>query len=139
MLNYRYDLKRYGDECVITFPDVPEAMTSAPANNYAEDALDVLVTALAGYAKEGRAVPRPQSSASGRTISVPILLAAKLALIAAMAKQNMTQATLADRLQCDQRAVRRLIDLNHRSHIGEVERALLATGKALDLKVRSAA
>ena len=139
MLNYRCHLKRYDGDYVITFPDVPEAMTSAPVDDYADEALDALVTALAGYAKEGSPLPRPRTSAAGRTISVPILLAAKLALIAAMAKQNVTQAALADRLQCDQRAVRRLLDLNHRSHIGEVERALLATGKALDLKVRKVA
>ena len=42
----------------------------------------------------------------------------------ALAQSGMSQGELARQLGCDLKAVRRLVDLRHRSHVDEVERAL---------------
>lgn len=124
----------------VTFPDVPEAIsygqTEAEAREMAEDAL---ATALSLYTEDGRALPSP-SSAHGRPIAVvPALAAAKLALHEAMLEAKVSNVELARRLRVDEKAVRRLLDPLHRSHIGQVEAGLRALGKRLDVTARDAA
>jgi hypothetical protein len=48
-------------------------------------------------------------------------------------------AALAEGLGCDPRQPRRLLDLDHRSRLDQLEAALTALGKRLVLEVRDAA
>ena len=121
----------------MTFPDVPEAITqggtAGEAHARAEDAL---VTALSFYTDDARPLPVP-SAARGRAVAiVPPLAAAKLALHAAMLTAGLSNVELAQRLGLDEKAVRRLRDPLHRSHIGQVEAALRVLGKRLEAGVR---
>ena len=119
------------------FTDVPEAHSSAATEASAggERALDCLIAALGGYIKLGRRVPRP-SPARGRPVAIlPPLVAAKLALYEAMRAQGITRTELARRLGLQENAVRRLLDLDHRSHIDQIDRALAALGKRLEVRV----
>jgi antitoxin HicB len=72
-------------------------------------------------------------------IALPPLVAAKLALTAALIEQGLSQTALGRRLAISETAVRRLLDLDHRSHIGQVEAALRALGKRLVVEVHDAA
>jgi hypothetical protein len=90
---------------------------------------------LGGYIKFGRAVPRP-SPAQGRPVAIlPPPVAAKLALYDAMRTQRITRTALARRLGLQENAVRRLRDLDHRSHIDQIARALASLGKRLEVRV----
>ena len=71
----------------------------------------------------------------GPRIHLPLLIAAKLALYQAMWEAGLTAVALAKRLDLSEGAVRRLLDLDHRSHIGQVEAALAALGKRLSVEV----
>ena len=118
---------------VVTFPDVPEAITGganrAEALAMAEDALAV---ALAGYVHERWDIPVPSRVGDGQEIvAVPPIVAAKLALYTAMRKQRITQGDLATRLGLSESTVRRLLDPDHRSHISQVQKALRAVGRCL--------
>jgi antitoxin HicB len=122
-----------------TFPDVPEAITEggteAETSARAEDAL---VTALSFYTDDNKPLPRP-SPAKGRPIAVvPPLVAAKLALHDAMLAAGLSNVELARRLGLDEKAVRRLRDPLHRSHIGQVEAALRQFGKRLEVRAVAA-
>ena len=64
-------------------------------------------------------------------IPVPPVTAAKLALSTAMRVQDITNVELATRLDISETAVRKLLNPDHRSHIGQVERALRAVGRTL--------
>ena len=66
-------------------------------------------------------------------------MAAKLGLYRAMRQAGLTRVALAERLGVSEAAVRRLIDLDHRSHIGKVEEALAALGKHLRIEIDDAA
>ena len=66
-------------------------------------------------------------------------MAAKLALYSAMLEQHVTNADLADRMGTSEAEVRRLLDLDHRSDIGQIEAALAKFGKRLELRVHDAA
>lgn len=132
---YRFEPQESGG-VLAQFIDVPEAHTVGASEAEAGDkALDCLIAALGGYIRLGRAIPRP-SPARGRPVAVlPPLVAAKLALYEAMRAQDITRAELARRLGVQENAVRRLLDLDHRSHLDQLERALAALGRRLELRV----
>lgn len=133
--------KDRGGFFLVTFPDVPEAGTDAKDRNAAIAAAeDALIAALGGYVEQGRDVPTPSRPKRGQpTIALPPLIAAKLALFQAMREARLTRVALGKRLGISEAAVRRLLDLDHRSHIGQVEAALAALGKRLVIEVRDAA
>ena len=133
---YRLEPEQTGG-ALIQFVDVPEAHTVAPtaADAGGDAALDCLIAALGGYIKLGREIPRP-SPARGRPLAIlPPLVAAKLALYQAMHAERITRTALARRLGLQENAVRRLLDLDHRSHIDQIDRALAALGKRLEVRV----
>ncbi len=55
---------------------------------------------------------------------IPPLASAKLALYQAIRESGITRVALGKRLGVSEGAVRRLLDLDHRSHIGQVDAAL---------------
>ena len=121
---------------LVQFVDVPEAHTAGATEAAAgKQALDCLIAALGGYIKLGRRIPGA-SPARGRPVAtLPPLVAAKLALYEAMRTQAITRTELARRLGLQENAVRRLLDLDHRSHIDQIDRALAALGKRLEVRV----
>jgi antitoxin HicB len=121
--------------------DVPEAITvGRDADEAAARAEDALVAALRAYIEDGRPIPRPSRPKRGQPCAVlPPMAAAKLAIYQAMRAAGLTQAALAERLGCDPRQVRRLLDLDHRSRLDQLEAALAALGKRLVLEVQDAA
>ena len=129
-----------GGSVIVSFPDVPGALTEgrdeADAIMLAEDCL---IAALGGYVKLGRAIPQPTPAGSLPLVAVPPLVAAKLGLFEGMLEARLTTTALTDRLGVAEPAVWRLLDLDHRSHIGEVERALALLGKRLVVEVLEAA
>ena len=125
---------------VVTFPDVPEAITGGwsweEALEMAEDGLGV---ALSFYVDRREDIPVPSPLTDGQVlVPVPSLIAAKLTLYTAMRKQGMTNVSLAERLGLSETAVRRLVNPNHRSHISQVQRALKAVGRSLIVEDRAA-
>ena len=72
---------------------------------------------------------------AGGDHALDCLVAAKLALYEAMRAQRITRSELARRLGLQENGVRRLLDLDHRSHIDQVDRALAALGKRLEVRV----
>ena len=122
---------------MVTFPDVPEAVTGgkdrAEALSVAEDAL---ATALAGYVHEKWDIPLPSKPHRDQTlVPVPTVVAAKLALYTAMRTQRITKVELAARLGISESAVRKLANPDHRSHMSQVQKALRATGRSLKVEV----
>ena len=128
---YPCDLAPDADgELVVSFADVPEAITGGAdrfeALSMAEDAL---AAALAGYVHGKRDIPAPSAVVDGQElVAVPSVVAAKLALYSTMRAQRITKAELARRLGVSESAVRKLTNLDHRSHIDQVQEALQAVG-----------
>jgi antitoxin HicB len=124
----------------VSFPDVPEALTwgddEAEALVLAEDCL---VTALYSYVSAGKSLPKPGPASGRPMISVPPLVAAKLALYGAMRDQGVSEAELARRLGVGEQAVRALLHLQRRTYLALLERALAELGVRLEVTVRPAA
>ena len=125
---------------VVAFPDVKGASTDgADEAEAVANASDCLTAALIGYIRSREAIPRPSPARGRSTVTLPPLVAAKLALYSALLEQRITNADLAERMGKPESEVRRLLDLDHRSDIGQIEAALAALGKRLDIRVRDAA
>jgi antitoxin HicB len=124
----------------VTFPDVPEAITQGDTEEeVAVMAEDALVTALSFYTDDGQPLPRPSAAYNRPVAIVPSLVAAKLALHDAMLAAGISNVVLGRRLGLEDKAVRRLRDPLHRSHIGAVEAALRVLGQRLVVDVANAA
>lgn len=122
-----------GGGFVVSFPDVPEALTEGATREEAlTDAADALVVAMGGYVEDRWPIPEPSASGVGQdVVALPMLTAAKLALYTAMRDQGVTNVALAERLGVSETIVRRLVHPDHHSKIERVEQALAALGKHL--------
>lgn len=135
------DLTPDDDEWFVgTFVDVPEAISGGLGRAEAlRQASDALAVALAGYVHNGWEIPEPSALSAGQDlVAVPSVVAAKLALYSAMKAQQVTKVELAKRLGVSEAAIRRLANPDHRSHIGQVNKALTALGCNLVVEVAPA-
>lgn len=134
--SYRFEPQASGG-VLAQFIDLPEAHTfgASEAEAGGDHALDCLIAALGGYIKLGRAIPEPSPARGRPVVILPPLVAAKLALYQAMRAERITRTELARRLGVQENAVRRLLDLDHRSHLDQIDRALAALGRRLEVRV----
>lgn len=125
---------------LVTFPDVPEAGTDAETREEAlRAASDAVIAALGGYVAARRPIPRPSRARPGQVlIALPALVAAKLALHEAMREAGIGKVELGRRLGVSEGAVRRLLDVDHRSHISQVEAGVQVLGHRLVMAVQAA-
>ncbi len=135
---YPVILTKDGKNLIVEFPDVPEAITIGKnKNNAIEWAQDALVVALSGYLDERKDIPKPSKPKMGQiTIVLPPVIASKLAIYQAMRDQKVTQAALAERLHCDARQIRRLLDLDQHSRMDFIDDALQELGKRLVIDIQ---
>ena len=129
------------DTVLLTFPDVPGAVTFGDDE---EDALargvDALETMIIGLMADRQDIPMPSRPKPGqRTVTLPALSAAKVALYQAMRAQSVRKAELGRRLGLHMPQVDRLLDLRHASRLDQIETALRVLGKSLVIEVRDAA
>ena len=129
-----------GEGFIVTFPDVPGAITGAQTR---EESLflaeDALVAILAVYVQQQREIPRPSPVADGQElVAVPPIAAAKLALYTAMREQGITGDALALRLNLSDSAIRKLLDPDCYSHISQIMKALRNVGRSLVIEDRAA-
>lgn len=127
-------------EMVVSFPDVPEAITGGRDRSEAlRLAADALSAALAGYVHDRRDIPSPNTASPDQVlVSVPAVMTAKLALYSALRSQNITESELARRLGVRRSTVRKLTDPDSRSRIGQLQEALDAVGCRLVIDVTAA-
>ena len=119
-----------GDQVIARLPDVPALTFGDDEEHALQEAEIVLVLALRSYIRDREPIPVPKTKPGPGQPSVTLspLLTAKAALHNAMLERDMTKVALADKLGVSDTVVHRLLDVYHRSHIGQVESALEALG-----------
>ena len=119
-----------GEGFAVSFPDVRGAHTGGKTYKDAYDlAEDALLVALCAYVDCYEEIPAPSPATKGqKLITLPPLPAAKLALYAAMRRQNITKAELAQRTSLSETAVRKLLIPDRYSPITQVTKALESVG-----------
>ncbi|MCF8199275.1 MAG: type II toxin-antitoxin system HicB family antitoxin [Sulfuritalea sp.] len=136
-LDYPVDLAPDDGAILVTFPDVPEAITQGEdmdeALLYAVDALE---TALSFYVDDRKPLPRPSKPKRGqKTVRPSALECAKLGVYQAMTEQGIKKAELARRLGWHMPQVDRLFDLRHASRLDQIEAAARALGRHVEVSV----
>jgi antitoxin HicB len=122
---------------VVTFPDVPEAVTQGEDEQEAVlYAVDALETALSFYVEARKPLPVASKPKRGqRTVRPSALEGAKLGVYQAMTEQGIKKAELARRLGWHMPQVDRLFDLRHASRLDQIEAAARVLGRHLEVRV----
>jgi antitoxin HicB len=143
MFSYPVRLKRDSNgTLIVTFPDVPEAITYGENRPEAMiRAAEALEAALSIYIDDRREIPKPKRPVAGKTpvIRLPALTEAKIALYELMRSQGIRKPELARRLDCGKSQVDRLLDLSHNSRLDQLEAAFHVLRKRLQIVIGDAA
>ena len=125
---------------VVTFPDVPEAITQgndrADALAQAQEALGL---ALLTYPARGLPVPPPRAKASNQVlVAVEPDIAAKLALLEAFRTAGISKSEFGRRIGKNEKEARRLLDPKHPTKLATLSDALRELGQRLVISVEAA-
>ncbi|MGA2251201.1 type II toxin-antitoxin system HicB family antitoxin [Terracidiphilus sp.] len=135
MQGYPANLRKDGKSILVTFPDIPEAITCGKDRAEAlEMAKEVLELAMDFYFEDQRPVPMPSKPKRGQVlVELPVSVAAKVLLLNEMLSQKVRPIELARRIGTTKQEVNRLTDLKHATKIDRIDAALRALGKKLIL------
>ena len=100
-MRYPIDVKPDGKFFLVTFPDIPEAITQGKSLKEAKEvAANALETALDFYFENSRVVPKPSRIKRGQDfVELPASVSAKVLLLNEMIRQRVRPAELARRMQ----------------------------------------
>jgi antitoxin HicB len=137
MFDYPVILTPDDGTVLVTFPDVPEAITfGADADEALLQAVDALESALAFYVGDRQPLPLPSKPKRGQpTVRPSPLECTKLGVYQAMVTQGVKKAELARRLGWHVPQVDRLFDLKHASRFDQLEAAARALGRTIEVRV----
>ena len=137
MFDYPVTLTPDGDTVLVSFIDVPEALTfGADEVEALQQAVAALETALSFYVDARQPLPVASQARHGqRTVRPSALEGAKLGVYQAMTEQGIKKAELARRLGWHMPQVDRLFDLRHASRLDQIEAAAHALGRQLEVRV----
>jgi antitoxin HicB len=122
---------------LVTFPDVSGAVTCGETRAEAlENAVDALETVLSGLIRERQDIPAPSAARGRPAVSLSLLGSLKVAAYRAMRARGWRKADLARALDLNPRQIDRLLDLRHGSTVGQLESALRACGRRVEIGTR---
>ncbi len=126
-----------GGGFVVTFRDIPEAITQGDDYQQAKDmAVDALVTVMDFYFEDRRPVPVPSDPLPGDVlIELPASIEAKVALLNEVVRARISNAELARKSGVPRQEMQRILDIGHSTKIDTSSRALAALGKKLEIKI----
>ena len=136
MLAYPVRLRKDGKFILVTFPDIPEAITQGDNREHAlRMAAEALESAMEFYFDDRRAVPEPSKPKRGQQlVELPASVAAKALLLNEMISQKVRPAELARRIGTTPQEVNRLTNIRHASKIDGIAVAMKALGKTLEIR-----
>ncbi|WP_162618056.1 type II toxin-antitoxin system HicB family antitoxin [Shewanella halifaxensis] len=134
-MKYPVNIEKDGDSFMVSFPDLPEALTCGDTYEESLDmAHDALITAFDFYFEDQRPVPMP-SNTSKEVVSVPPSVWAKVLLLNTMLETKVTQSELARRMGTRKQEVQRIVDLHHSTKIDRLADALAALHKQFTISI----
>ncbi len=133
MRGYPVNLRKDGKFILVTFPDVPPAITQGNNRAHAlEMAKEALELSMEFYFDDRRPVPMPSPPKRGQAlVELSPSVAAKVLLLNEMLRQKVRPIDLARRLGTTKQEVNRLTNLRHPTKIDRIDAALRALGKRL--------
>jgi antitoxin HicB len=137
--NYPVRLTRQNEGgYLVRFYDLPEAITQGEdIHDALIQASDCLEEAIAHRISKKLDIPAPSQRKRCKHVLLSATFAAKVALYLAMKEQKLSNTSLANKLHCDEKEVRRLLDPHYNSKLPRIEQALLVLGKRLEVHLIS--
>jgi len=137
MFKYPATITKDGRDLLVTFKDVPEAITFGKTESDAlSKAVDALETGLSFYVDARKPLPKPSKAKRGqRLVSPSALESAKLGVYQAMMNQGIKKAELARRLGWHMPQIDRLFDLKHSSKFDQIEAAATVLGCHIEITI----
>ena len=141
---YNYPAKIERDEdgrYVVTFLDFGWGATDGATRDEAlTEARDLLRELIAATMRERKDLPEPSREIRGRfVVAPPVPIALKAALYGAFRETGLSQRRLARDLGVAESEVRRMLNPDHATRTGTIDRALRQLGKRVTLTVGEAA
>jgi antitoxin HicB len=135
MLIYPARLIKDGTGYIVSFRDVPEALTFGKSKREALNlASDALATAMEFYFECRRQVPTPtEIEKNEEPVALSASMTAKVLLLNEMLSAKITPAALAKKLDISPQTMTRIIDLRHSTKIDTIADALFALGKRIKI------
>ena len=125
---------------LVTFPDLPDAITSGSTREEAlAAAIDCLEAALGWRINDRADIPEPSPAHGRPTVAPGSLLAQKAALYLAMRQDGLRPAELARRMNVRPSQVDRLLDPMHASKPKQFDAAFAALGRRVVFDVQRVA
>lgn len=125
------------DTVLVTFPDVPGCITfGADEGEALANAVDALETILSALITDRREIPMPTAPQGRKTVSPSLLGRLKISVYRAMRERGWRKADLARAMSLNPRQIDRLLDLRHGSTVAQLEQALAACGKRVEVDLR---
>lgn len=119
---------------LVRFPDLPEAITQGNSKEEAiNEAIDCLEEAIANRIEMKLDIPIGKPRKQQITVALPAIMAAKAALYLTIREKRLTNARLAEKLNCNEKEIRRLLDPHFNSKIPRIEVALHKLGLRLEI------
>ena len=140
--NYPAEIERDEDgRYIVTFLDFGWGATDGATWDEAlAEARDLLRELIAATMREGRDLPERSRTTNGRFVVVPpVPIALKAALYEAFRETGLSQRRFARNLGVAESEVRRLLNPDHATRTGTIDRALQQLGKCVTLTVGEAA
>ena len=142
--NYDYpaDIERDEDgRHLVTFPDFGWGATDGATRDEAlSEARDLLRELIAETMREGSDLPQPSPATERQPLVAPPLpIALKAALYEAFREAGVSQRGLARDLDIAESEVRRMLNPDHATKAGTIDRALRRLGKRVSVSVGRAA
>ncbi len=136
MLKFPVLFTKYdSDGYVVTFRDIPEALTQGDTLEEARGAArDALITAMDFYIEDNRRVPKASPVEPGEElIGLPLSISAKIMLLNEMLEKRIQTTDLAKAMQIKPQEVTSLMDLHHTTKIDTLAHAFSTLGRHLEL------
>jgi antitoxin HicB len=134
MYHYPVDLVPDDDGTIlVTFPDLPGATFGEDREEALKHAADALETVLIGLMSGREDVPKPSPPDGRPTVAPSLLGSLKLAVYESMRARGWRKADLARAMDLNPRQIDRLLDLRHASTVAQLEQALAACGKRVEV------
>ncbi len=134
MFDYPVMLSPDNGAFLVTFPDVPEAITFGATEAEALTmAVDALESGLSFYVDARKPLPVPSVRPDLPSVRPSALESIKLAVYQEMMNQGIRKADLARRLGWKAPQVDRLFDLGHASRLDQLEAAAKALGRHIEI------
>lgn len=137
-----YPIKMVQDDnntILVTCPLLPEVTT------YGDDPMEAqghasaaVYTAMADRIANRQIIPLPSEPMSGPFVTLIPLDVLKIELHNAMVSTGVRKADLARKLGFHPPQVDRLLDLDHSSQLDQMQQALAALGRTIEVRVRAA-